>query len=805
MKKLYMIGNAHLDPVWLWTWQEGFQENKATCRSALDRLNEYKDVVFTSSSAQFYEWIEKNDPKMFAEIKARIKEGRWVLCGGWWVQPDCNIPSGESFARHALLSQNYFKEKFGVTARTGYNVDSFGHNGMIPQMLRLSGMENYVFMRPGPQEKGLPSRNFIWESDDGSRVLAFRLPYSYCTFGQLEDHMRACLEEFDPGMEELMCFYGVGNHGGGPTVENIETIHKIQKEWKNVEILFSDPDAYFDAIREKYTDLPVVHGDLQHHASGCYSAQSQIKRWNRKAENALLRAEKFGVLSEASGGQPYPDRFGEAWRRVLFNQFHDTLAGSAIERAYEDAGNEYGEALSIAARNENYSLQAISFDIHIEKEEEMLPVVVFNPHSWETQEMVEVETGFFHDTADRRFVVKDSENREIFCQQISTEAKVNGRVRLAFAARVPALGYATYRIFRTNQPEEKKTGNIPILENDRLRVCFDEKTGAVSSIWRKDTQTEFCDGVLGRAAVIRDTSDTWSHAVFRFQDVEGYFSPVSIKKTEDGPVRSSVRVISRYGNSTLVQTYTLYREEVVIRVSARVNWQEKFRCVKLQFPVKLDQYHGTYEIPFGNIEKACNGEEEPMQRWMDLTGMQTDNHKNICGLAVLNDGKYSGSMEKNRMDLTVLRSPVYAHHNPYVLEDEEEDYSYIDQGIQDFRYTLVPHMGSWKNSGIVQAAEELNQPCAVVIETYHAGKRPQKAEYLRVSDEHVVLSALKKADKGDGYIARFYETAGERVEVLMEWPLFGKQIRTVFEPYQIRTFRISEDPEKTVEETDFLE
>ena len=165
MKKMYMIGNAHLDPVWLWPWQEGFQENKATCRSALERLNEYEDVIFTSSSAQFYEWIEKNDPEMFLEIEKRIREGRWVICGGWWVQPDCNIPCGESFARHALISQNYFKEKFGVTAKTGYNVDSFGHQGMMPQILQLSGMENYVFMRPSPQEKGLPARNFIWESD----------------------------------------------------------------------------------------------------------------------------------------------------------------------------------------------------------------------------------------------------------------------------------------------------------------------------------------------------------------------------------------------------------------------------------------------------------------------------------------------------------------------------------------------------------------------------------------------------------------------------------------------------------------
>ena len=153
-KKLYMIGNAHLDPVWLWQWQEGFQEVKATFRSALDRMKEYPEFIFSSSSAAYYEWVEQNDPKMFAEIKQRVNEGRWQIVGGWWVQPDCNIPSGESFARQGLYGQRYFKEKLGVTATVGYCVDSFGHNGMLPQILSKSGMNAYVFLRPSPHERG---------------------------------------------------------------------------------------------------------------------------------------------------------------------------------------------------------------------------------------------------------------------------------------------------------------------------------------------------------------------------------------------------------------------------------------------------------------------------------------------------------------------------------------------------------------------------------------------------------------------------------------------------------------------------
>ncbi|WP_217282882.1 glycoside hydrolase family 38 N-terminal domain-containing protein [Paenibacillus alginolyticus] len=227
-KKLYMIGNAHLDPVWLWQWQEGFQETKATFRSALDRMKEYDDFIFTSSSAANYEWVENNDKKMFEEIKKRVREGRWRIVGGWWVQPDCNIPGGESFVRQGLYGQRYFKEKLGVTAKVGYNVDSFGHYGMLPQILLKSGMPYYIFMRPMPNEKGLPGRLFHWESDDGSRVLTYRIPFEYCTWGKdLEKHVRRCMEELKDPFGNLMVFYGVGNHGGGPTKENIDSIKRM--------------------------------------------------------------------------------------------------------------------------------------------------------------------------------------------------------------------------------------------------------------------------------------------------------------------------------------------------------------------------------------------------------------------------------------------------------------------------------------------------------------------------------------------------------------------------------------------------
>src|SRR5829696_979519 len=218
-----MIGNAHIDPVWLWQWPEGYQEVRATFQSAVERLDEYPDFVFTCDSVMFFQWIEETDPELFQRIRERIVEGRWQVIGGWWVEPDCNIPAGESYVRQALYGQRYLRDRFGITATTGANIDSFGHNAMLPQLLRKSGLDSYVFLRPGPRERELPTV-FRWESPDGSRVLAYRIPHEYCApRDDLGEHLEKALAQLPPDHEELMVFYGVGNHGGGPTKANLDS------------------------------------------------------------------------------------------------------------------------------------------------------------------------------------------------------------------------------------------------------------------------------------------------------------------------------------------------------------------------------------------------------------------------------------------------------------------------------------------------------------------------------------------------------------------------------------------------------
>ena len=263
MKKLYLIGNSHIDPVWLWHWQDGYSEVLATFRSALDRMKEMADFKYTSACAVYYQWVEKTDPEMFEEIKERVKEGRWNIVGGWFLQPDCNIPTGESFARHSLISQRYFKDKFGVTAKSGYNVDSFGHNASIPKILRAGGMENYVYMRPDKNEKAQDFDLFAWKSDDGSVVTAYRIPESYGISLDILDKLDRIVEAVESDGKPRMAFYGVGNHGGGPTAELIDKIKS-----KNIpHSRFATVDEYFSEVEKD--GLPIVREELQHHARGC--------------------------------------------------------------------------------------------------------------------------------------------------------------------------------------------------------------------------------------------------------------------------------------------------------------------------------------------------------------------------------------------------------------------------------------------------------------------------------------------------------------------------------------------------------
>ena len=743
---IHMIGNAHIDPVWLWQWPEGYQEVRATFQSAVDRLDEYPDYVFTCDSSLFFSWVEESDPALFERIRAHVASGRFQVVGGWWIEPDCNIPAGESFVRHALYGQRYLRDRFGVIATTGANIDSFGHNATIPQILRKSGCDSYVFLRPGPDEKQLPAPLFRWEAADGSSVLAYRIPHEYLApKDDIGEHLATALASLPDDDVDYAVFYGVGNHGGGPTIANIEQIRGLGPPYRP-----SSLRAFFDDVAAN-GDLPTVRDELQHHGRGCYTSHSGIKRWNRRTENLLLRAEKWCAVADSLGLRPYPhDSLRDAWKLLLFNQFHDTLAGTSIQPAYEDARDQLGHAASLAASAFNAAVQSIARQIGVEYEYDVRPVVVFNPHPWRLRTTVELEYTWMRPAGVH--VVDDAD--EVVPMQLTRPLTTmsDSRARLVFPVDVPPLGYRTYRV---------SPGTVESSLPD-VRPAHDLET---------------------RAVVIDDRSDTWGHGVVAYDDELGEFERVSREVVESGPVRTIVRVESRYGSSRLREDYVHTAGLPYVDVRITLDWHEQLALLKLRYACG-EVEAATYEIPYGHVERPATGAEEPGQSWVSAGG-----------LAVANDAKHGYDVRGAEIGISAVRSPVWAWHDPRELE-QGGDFEYMDQGRQTFTVRLVPHEGDWRSAGIARLAAELNQPPFALIETSHEGPLPQQQSFADDGGGDVVMTVLKGAEDGDGYVVRAYETAGREAAASIEF--LGRRIDAAFGPHEIKTF-------VETRETDLLE
>ena len=603
-----------------------------------------------------------------------------------------------------------------------------------------------------------------------------------------------------------MCFYGVGNHGGGPTRENLRRIPELDADPAFPHLIHSSPRDFFDRILAANLDLPVVTGDLLHHASGCYAAHSGVKRWNRQAENLLLAAEKWSAIATAILDRPYPAAdLTHAWKQVLFNQFHDILAGTSLASAYDDARDTYGEAIAIARRRLQHAIQAVAWQIDIPLAENTTPVVVFNPHAWPVTAGVELEFGRFTPTHG----LTDDTGAPVPAQTVRSEATVSGwRRRINFTAEIPPMGYRVYRVIPDAHEEGSDTESPLVttgttIENEHLRLEIDPATGVITSLIDKRRGVESVRGGAARPVVIADPSDTWSHGVFRFDQVAGEFIPTSVTLIENGPVRATLRVESAYANSTLRQDFILYAGADQVEVRVTVDWHERFQLLKLLFGLNLEETTTTYEIPFGVIERPESGDEQPAQAWFDMSGKLPGGDAR-AGLTVLNDAKYAMHSTPGELGLTVLRSPIYAHHDPYVPEPDG-DYEFIDQGVQRFTYALVPHAGDWREGNAVRRAAQLNQPLIPLAETFHPGPLPLASEFAAAEPFNIAISALKQSESSDDTIVRCYETAGITTNATLRLPAWNRSIDATFTPYEIKTFRIPRDQSFPVIATDLIE
>lgn len=809
--RIYMVGHAHLDPVWLWRWTEGYQEARATLAAAVKLLGENPDYVFTMEQMAVLEWVRESEPELFDTVRGLVADRRIAMVGGWWVEPDCNLPCLEAFVRHGLIGQRYLLEHFGGIACVALNSDPFGHAATLPQIFEGHRLEAYCFLRPSPHETEMPYSHFEWAGIGGASIATYRIPHQYCQgYEDITEHMHGCVEHIGQDVSgEAMIFYGVGNHGGGPTRRNLESLAELDGEGLFGELTMAGPHRYFvENPTGAHEALPVWNGELQRHAAGCYAAHSGIKRLNLRAEAALLEAERFATIAARLHGVDYPAAaLDDAWKALLFNQFHDILPGSAIAEAYEDAEAQLGGVIATAQSVSNRSMQIIARDIGIAEDEETQPILLFNPNGFAVDATVEVELSFLPG----EWVLSDENGKETPWQRIGAHATMREvdsfrnrlRRRIAFRAEVPALGHKLYRLRRVATATTPAGAGASVrdltLQNEHLRITIDPKTGWLAELTTLADNRDFAPTPGSAHTVVsEDASDTWGHGVESYVLPGTGFEVESITVEDAGPVRASIRVNLRHGQSTLSELFILDAGSRHLEIRSELDWHEKLKLLKLRFPSSIRSDTALYQLQYSDIERPTDGKEYPGQRWVSVAD---DNSR----LTVINDSKYAYDCVNGDIGITAARSPVFAWHDPQRL-DPDAHYRYQDQGFQQFTCYVLPH-GTDDIASANRLAEQLIHAPKAMFESFHDGKTAAERHLIEGLDQtvDVQLTAIKPhEDDPQATVFRLVNNGAEPATARFTAGLLGgREVVAELAPGQIKTIIVP--AEGPTFETDLLE
>jgi alpha-mannosidase len=845
---LSLVGHSHIDLAWLWTMLETRRKIARTFSTTLRYLEQYPFYVFCQSSPQMYAFCKKDYPDIYRRIKKWVGEHRWEPVGGMWVEPDCNLTSGESLVRQILLGKQFFKKEFGIDTRVLWLPDVFGYTGSLPQILKQSGMDYFITTKLHQNDTNKPRHMlFWWEGIDGSRVLT-HFPFTY-----VNEPIPMTILEWIRRMEGLqsqpvsLIPVGFGDGGGGITQENLETANRLMNLPFFPKMRFETVNNFTLRMKKFSLRVPVIKGELyfENHR-GTYTTLSEVKRANRRCEQLLRQAEIWISLAELVAGKKInTGSLKEAWRLLLINQFHDILPGSSIREVYQNTHNEYrqietitGELIKRAQRSLNNILKY--------PDDEGEKYGVFNALSWDRTDIVRVECPRYTRGS---LTAVDCDGRRLSCQKVSYPWGEKG---IVFCAHdVPPLGARTYSITEENFSESVVAENVrlkigpskyshggivmPAYVENRFFRLVPSKAGGISRLYDKIRKVDvFEPGKTGNhfQTFIDEAPlcEPWDILPQTFNRPVNLFELVSQKVVECGPVRAVIRNTFRSQKSKIVQDTILYANVPRIDFITCADWHEQRVLLKAAFPFNVRAKYATCEIAFGAIRRSTqrNTDEErarfevPMHRWVDIS-------RNGFGVSLLNDCKYGCDVQGNLIRLSLIRSPSFAQANKedgFVLKTPGKGANFTDQGEHRFTYSVLAHGGDWRKQCTIPEAHALNCPLTGLrigskvdasSEGIH-GKSGLKQFHMdwggwtiRTDSDNIVVETLKPAEDGNGYIIRLYESCGYSGRVKIDLPrgvgsvtkcdLMERQksspVRPVngqfsvnYKPFEILTFRL---------------
>ena len=810
MRTIFLVCNAHLDPVWTWDWEEGAAETLSTFRIAAEFCEACDGFVFNHNEALLYQYLEEYDPALFARIQRLVRERRWHIMGGWYLQPDCNMPSGESLVRQILAGKSYFRDRFGVEPTTATNFDPFGHTRGLVQILRKSGYDSYVFCRPDKADCPLPADDFTWVGYDGSEILGHRPLGSYLSQrGQARQKVEAWLAA-NPEKPEGIVLWGVGNHGGGPSRTDLEQLRALMEERTDCEIVHGIPEAYFARLRANGSPVPRHEGDLNAWAVGCYTSQARVKQKHRQLESGIFLLEKMASHAAMLGLLSYPGpEIHEALRDLLFGEFHDVLGGTCAQQVEEACLRRLDHGLEIVSRLRARAFFALAAE-QSKTAEGTIPLLAYNPHSYPVSGIFDCEFQMPDQNWGDTFTLARlfEGGRPIPCQveQESGNINLDWRKRVVFSATLqPGRVHrfeATLEVLPAKPaPQLREEAGAFRFVTDDLEVVINARTGLVDCC--RSGGVDYLQPNAFLPLVMADDADPWEVSQQHFDAVAGHFALMSredgsrfsgvkepldsVRVIEDGEVRAVVEAVFAYGDSRICQRYLLPKRGAEVELQCRVYWNEKDCMLKLAIPTTFADGAYLGQVAYGVESLPTDGKEVVAQQW--TAAVSSDRR---LALSCINDGIYGSDCRDGAIRLTLLRAAAYAalpiSDRPMVPQDRFSPR--IDQGERCFRFWITGSEASQRLARVGREAQAHHEP-PMALSYSPSGTGRVVSPVVTLSDETVLLTALKVAEDGDGSILRLFEPTGQARETMLSFPTLGVSHAVRLQPFELKTFRLS--------------